>query len=48
MVSIIFDLLTSEKSSTVLKAKKKIHQNSLQKVSKEAEFSSDFINVQKS
>ncbi len=48
-VSILFDLLSSEKSSTApFKRGKKIRKNWVYRVSKKAEFWADFKNVQKS
>jgi hypothetical protein len=46
MVSILFDLLSSEKP--LLRVEKKFLQNWVHRVSKEAEFCADFKNVQKS
>jgi hypothetical protein len=51
MVSILFDLLSSKRSSTApycIRAEKKILRNWAYRVSKEAEFCADFKNVQKS
>ncbi len=47
MVSILFDLLSSEKSSTALiRVERKFLRNWAYRVSKEAEFGADFKNVQ--
>ncbi len=49
MVSVLFDLLSSEKSNTaLLRVVKKFLRNWAYRVSKEAEFCADFKNVQKS
>jgi hypothetical protein len=49
MVSILFDLLSSEKvAPPLIRVRKKFLQNSPQRISKEAEFCADFKNVQNS
>jgi hypothetical protein len=48
-VSILFDLLSSKKvAPPLIRVEKKFLQNSLKRVYKEAEFCTDFKNVQKS